>query len=392
MRHTETRRSCLAHLLAMASVLACSLACLSLKCLAGLSGEVSGAEPLVLQQGDYNNDVHSLAFSPDGRLLAVGCEGNHPLKLFDTRTRHLLWSDTREAGSYLSGVAFSPDGLSVAGVGFFVGDNVIAVWDVRSGRLQRVLKRNWAQCVAWSPDGRWLCVGGATPRVGYSRGPWAALWDTRSWKLLWEWAPVAEERVGRVAWAPDGARLAVGCLISGGDIRVKTGTRIWLVPRDASAVRKGWLQLEQFLPGGAGALAWSPDGSLLATGGQNTRLSVWKVPPLLISAPLMAQSGRGVPSAPSGEPKKPKPWTVSRPLDRPRGRWNCIAFAPRGLSLAGVCSGFPVQLWFPRTWSLQRTLEPRSGGAEWRALAFTPDGASFATGGEDGTVALWPQG
>src|SRR5215471_16730590 len=88
-------------------------------------GVLLGAEPapnrrVLVLQAPPPVSVDSVAVSPDGSLIAAGV-GEDGVRLYDARTGALLralggsW-DQRGAGS--KGVAFAPDGQTLAGAGF----------------------------------------------------------------------------------------------------------------------------------------------------------------------------------------------------------------------------------------------------------------------------------
>src|SRR5262249_24446201 len=113
-----------------------------------------------------------MPLSPDGKILALG-GSDKALDRIETDFQIHLWEvDTgkemrrlpvrgEEGAIPLEAArcaAFSPDGKLLA-----VGDvtNVVHVWEVASGReLYRSAPfRNWVTCLAFSPDGKTLAVG-----------------------------------------------------------------------------------------------------------------------------------------------------------------------------------------------------------------------------------------
>jgi WD40 repeat protein len=116
----------------------------------------------------HTDTVWSVAFSPDGRLLASG-SGDKTIKLWEVATGSLVRTLTGHTDSVLS-VAFSPDGrLLASGSGYY--DRTIKLWEVASGREVRTLSghTDWVNSVAFSPDGRLLASG--------SKDKTIKLWD-----------------------------------------------------------------------------------------------------------------------------------------------------------------------------------------------------------------------
>ena len=152
--------------------------------------------------------VDSLAFSPDGRLLATG-NADNTVSLRDVATGLEVQNLTGHKGSVTS-VAFSPDGrlLATASTGGR-DDYVIRLWDVRTGRKERTLEghKDDVTCVAFSPDGRVLAAGSDDGRV--------KLWNVGTG---WEVHTFEHNKWGvcSVAFSPDGRLLA-----SGGDKIIK---------------------------------------------------------------------------------------------------------------------------------------------------------------------------
>ena len=131
----------------------------------------TGFERLTLEMD--SNFIDGLAFSPDGRWLAVVRSGwtNPALLLLDAATGLQVREFALEPGSDPRPLAFSPDGMSVA-----VTNEVVQVWDLASAQAATVLEKP-ASALAYSPDGGLLAAGEVSGRVD--------LVDPRSGKFLY---------------------------------------------------------------------------------------------------------------------------------------------------------------------------------------------------------------
>jgi len=150
------------------------------------------------------NVVRSLAFSPDGGVLALAAP--YAAELWDVTTlaELAMLSGTRmeqRQHEHVTSVAFSPDGDILA-----VGSETerIELWDVPSRKLTGELNGigRGVECVAFSHDGKYLTSGGQDLLV--------SVWDVRARKRLAALPGHKTFTVSAVAFAPDGKTVTSG--------------------------------------------------------------------------------------------------------------------------------------------------------------------------------------
>jgi RNA polymerase sigma factor (sigma-70 family) len=261
--------------------------------------------------------VEAVAVSPNGKQLAVGTSGifqgprAKPYRFAPGRSAVLSLPDGKElfalkggSGAYVA-LAFSPDGKLLA-VGGGPTDNTgaprditpVVIWDTAKGKEKQTLKGQpgYVRGVAFSPDGKTLAVVSLVPRdrPGQTGFGHAHLWDVESGKDLFELKGDGGPIWG-VAYAPDGKLVVTG----GTD----GNARLW----DPTTGR----EIDQLKSGApvVTALTFSPDGKLLAVGGGDPGdaeeagiLKVWDVEARKELAELTGHKTtvRGVAFAPDG--------------------------------------------------------------------------------------------
>jgi eukaryotic-like serine/threonine-protein kinase len=334
----------------------------------------------------------SVAFSPDGRLLASGGFEN-TVTLWEVATSRVKATLKGHGHSdFLLCVAFSPDGtLLASGKG-----NEVKLWDVTTGQKKADLRSHTRPIlsVAFSPNGKLLASGAGEYAHG---GPGELkLWDVATGR---EKAPLKghREAVYSVAFSPDGKLLA-----SGGGEDTKLGeVKLWEV---ASGREKAALQGHTYP---VRSVAFSPDGKILASGTNLDGVRLWEVATGRLKTSLKEASSFSVAFSPDGillasaGGGEVKLWDAATGQEKASlkghaGHVNSVAFSPDGKTLASGAGapldlpGGEIKLWDMATGQEKTTLEGQIAAV--RSVTFSADGKLFASGGDDGTVKLWEVG
>ena len=204
-----------------------------------------------------------VAFSPDGRLVAVGCNGG--MGVFDAGSGGLLKSFPRQSGQVES-VSFSPDSGFLASA---ADDNVVKIWNLKTGGAEMAIDGHpygFAWQVAFSPDGSRIAIVGTGVKSDIKR-KYLAVWQINPKRSAWT---QEEDLVGTaassVAFSPDGKAIAWG---DGRELKVFDAD-----DGSLSYSRPGNPQLEPThppdLPAFVDSPVFHPAGQLLITAGART--------------------------------------------------------------------------------------------------------------------------
>jgi len=287
----------------------------------------------------------------------------------------------------MSALAFSPDGKTLAVGGY----QEVLLWDLANATLAKRIGvgqiGDFVRCVAFRNNGQWLAVAEGAPY-----GPGAVkVFDINSGQPTLAFAE-PKDAVFAVAFSPDGKLLAAG----GAD----NVARVWSVDENKLAGElKGhsdWVL----------GVSFSADGKFLVTSSADRTSQVWEVGTWKLAAKLdQMEPVNGVAFGPNAELVAA---AVAGPTDRMirlRRRDNTQLARAIDMGVPGplgvVWAPAGNRMYVPLTDKTVRVYDPNSGGhvatlsghTDWvYAAALTADGAMLSSASADGTVKLWHTG
>ena len=371
--------------------------------------------------------IHFMAYSDDGkRLASVGWEDRTTIRIWDVETGQRLQTITA-LPKHIYSVAYSPDSQSLVGGG---SDSNIYLWDVGTGERLKTLTGHTSDVgsVTYSRDGTTLVSGSWDKTIRF--------WDVSTGELL-KTLTGHTEVVYAVMYAPDG-KTVVSISYYDGTIRfwdvgtaklLKTitghtgsfGRSIAFSPDGEMLAYNGMPdytislrdvqsgQLLKILTGHTdivNSVRFSPDSSVLASGGWDGNIRLWDVATGQLQKTITGHE-KGVPAilySPDGttlvsgswdntihiwdvDTDKPLKTITANVTELENEGVNAMSLSPDGGTIASATDEKVIRLWDVHTGQLKDSLVGHTNRVA--AVAFSPRGTVLASGSDDATLRLW---
>ncbi len=360
--------------------------------------ELASGKEHISWNPEQGGPISMIALSPDGSLLASGAEDGS-LKIFDAGAGVPLLDLVGHSGLYNSRMSFSPDGARLASAN---SDGSLRVWDIagalRAGRgteeammvidsgLEGDLSR-YNHTILFHPDGERLITSGDD-----LEGVVTKVWDIASGDLE---STLPEIFPAGLGLSPDGRYIA--------DWDYSAISVYELDSFVGSDLHDPVIRLPN--PGAApvNEIIFSPDGNrIMFSYRLNETTLLWDLSAGAAEQPLsISPTDWLTVFHPNGEwilTNRPDGtiavWDVSPRGNREvltlaghQGQVEGVAYSPDGATLATSGWDGTARIWDARNGDLLATLEGHSG-IVWN-VAFSPDGATLATAGADNTTRVW---
>ncbi len=298
----------------------------------------TGEERLSIDTGKYF--VVSAAFSPDGkRVVSASANKTEQVNVWDVDTGEQLLAMGKQEPRrtvWFASATYSPDGRRIAAG---CTDHNVYVWDAQSGRQSAVLRghRDCVEGVAFHPSGGLL--------ASFARANTIKVWNLSQGRVVANLTGYAGQ-ITHVAFNRSGARL-----VSASEDRT---VRLWTTA--------GWRQIKTFKghTDAATSVAFLPNDGAFASGGKDGTVRFWSMSAAKDTTVLKGHSK----------------WVFG------------VAFDPRGKQVATASEDKTVRIWDPSTGRVLRTLRGHEGRVA--DVAYSPTGRLASCGGfGDASVIVW---
>ncbi|KAF4618537.1 hypothetical protein D9613_010071 [Agrocybe pediades] len=336
--------------------------------------------------------INTVAFSPDGRTFASGCE-NGDLHIRDVQSGEIVFNPLLEDEGSIYAVAFSPDNSRIA-AGSSKG--IIRIWDVQTanliagplnmeGREVMALTFSWDSKKLASYSGHWQTI---------------VLWDSSSGEMLsgpFTTKDFGDYYSGSFTFTPDDSNILLVSSLNNGMVQVldaHTGSDIAepfeVISNEGTALT---------------STALSPDTNMVAVGYEEGAIYIWDIHarsticgPLvghreLVSALAFSHDGKKLISG--SDDASIQIWdvetgdVVAGPFEGHTGAILSLALSSDRTKIISGSYDQSVRLW--NIFGNENDIAPRSPSVTGyvRTVAWSPDGTRIASGQYDGTVAVW---